>query len=203
MKTKEVEFNVKNVKFAVRNSDGTYGAVKDLAYAEAINLESTYSSTPVFGDGEIMCEITSDKGLTGSLILIQNSDDYEIAMNRKLEIDGGVVADVTQRDSVEHAIYFETEKLLDGIVKTKKVWALHVTSGRPSETHSQSKENPTLNNLEIPLTILGEKLMANDGLSVYKDELGNTKLVTKMSVKPGDASYVDFEAAVPVPKKAL
>lgn len=199
-KTKEVEFNIKNVKFAVKQSNGTYGAVQDLAYAEAINLESTYSSEPVYGDGEILCEITSDKGLTGSLTLIQNSDDYEIAMNRKMLVDGGAVADITQRDSVEHAIYFEVHQLLDGITKTKKVWLLNVTSGKPSETFTQSKDNVTLNNLEIPLTILGEKMMANDGLSVYVDANGNEKRVTKLSVKPGDASYATFGATVPTPK---
>lgn len=199
-KTKEVEFNIKNVKYSVKGSNGTYGAVLDLAYAEAINLESTYSSEPVYGDGEILCEITNDKGLTGSLTTIQSSDDYEIAMNRKMLVDGGAVADITQKDSVEHAVYFESNLLLDGITKTKKVWLLNVTSGKPSETHTQSKENVTLNNLEIPLTILGEKMMTNDGLSVYKDANGNELKVTKLSVKPGDAAYATFGDAVPTPK---
>jgi len=199
-KTKEVEFNIKNVKYSVKGSNGAYGVVQDLAYAEAINLESTFSSEPVHGDGEILCEITTDQGLTGSLTTIQSSDDYEIDMNRKMLVDGGAVADITQKDSVEHAVYFESHLLLDGITKTKKVWLLNVTSGKPSETHTQSKENVTLNNLEIPLKILGEKMMTNDGLSVYKDANGNELKVTKLSVKPGDAAYATFGDAVPTPK---
>jgi hypothetical protein len=121
-------------------------------------------------------------------------------MNRKMLVDGGAVADITQRDSVEHAIYFEVHQLLDGITKTKKVWLLGVTSGKPSETFTQSKDNVTLNNLEVPLTILGEKMMANDGLTVYKDANGNELKVTKLSVKPTDASYATFGASVPTPK---
>ncbi|AUD65388.1 hypothetical protein BK011_06680 [Tenericutes bacterium MZ-XQ] len=201
-KTKEIEFSIKNVKYAVRNSDGSYGAVQDLAYAEGIALESTYSSTHVYGDGQIICEITSDKGLTGNLILVQMPQQYEIDMKRKMLIDGGVVADITQRDSVEHAIYFEVSKLLDGVVQTKKVWILNVTSGKASETHTQSKDSVNLNNIEIPLTILGEKMMDNLGAAVYKDTNGNDLNVTKMSVVPGDADYATFEAAVPVPKMA-
>jgi len=201
-KTKEIEFNIKNVKYAVKNSDGSYGVVNDLAYAEGIALESTYSSSHVFGDGQIICEITSDKGLTGNLILVQMPQQYEIDMKRKMLLDGGAVGDISQRDSVEHAIYFEVEQLSGGITKTKKVWLLNVTSGKASETFTQSKDSANLNNIEIPLTILGEKMMSNDGLSVYTDANGNDLNVTKMSVVPTDTDYATFGDAVPTPKMA-
>ncbi|MFH2116766.1 MAG: hypothetical protein ABII85_01840 [Bacillota bacterium] len=202
MKTNEVEFNVKNVKYAVKTA-GVYGAPVDLAYAESISLEPTYQSEPYYGDGDIIGEMTSDNGMTGTLAIIQKSDDYEIAMQRKMIIDGESVADITQKDSIEHAIYFEIDALVSGVSKTKKVWILNVTSGKPGETYTQSKGTPTVNNLEIPLTILGEKLMANDGVTVYKDVNGNEKKVIKITSKPGDTAYDTFGAAVPTPKMPL
>lgn len=201
-KTKEVEFNIKNVKYAVKKADGSYDTVQDLAYADGISLESTYSSEAIYGDGEVIAEITSDKGLTGALTLVQRSDDYEIAMKRKLLVDGDLVADITQRDSVEHAIYFEVSALLAGETKVKRVWLLNVTSGKASETFTQNKDSVSLNNLEVPLTIRGEKMMSNDGLSVYTDANGNTLNVTKLSAKPGDSAYATFADTVPTPKMA-
>lgn len=199
MKTNEVQFNIKEVKFAVKSDLGEYGAPEDLAYAESISLEPTYQSQHLYGDGLIIGEITSDKGMTGSLAIVQPSDVYEIAMKRKRLVAGGT-ADITQKDSVEHAIYFEVDSLSGGVNKTVKVWLLNVTSGKPTETFTQSKENPTINNLEIPLVILGETLKNADGTADYVDENGNTVKVTRIVSRPTDANYATFGDAVPVPK---
>ncbi|MGE4321062.1 MAG: hypothetical protein AB7E61_06420 [Acholeplasmataceae bacterium] len=200
-KTNQVEFNVQNVKFAVKSA-GVYGAPQDLAYAESISLESTYQSEHKYGDGRIIAELTSDKGLTGSLAIIQEAIEYEIAMGRKEQLADGLIADVTQIDSIEHAIYFEVHQLKDGVRKVKKVWLLNVTSGKPSETWNQSKDSVNINDLEIPLVILGELMMTNDGSEVYVDASGNSKYVPKISATPDYAGYVGFEDAVPVPKAA-
>lgn len=198
-KTNEVQFNVKNVKFAVKNDLGAYGTPEDLAYAEAISLEPTYQSQHLYGDGLIIAEVTSDKGMTGSLTLVQPSDAYEIAMKRKRAVAGGT-GDITQKDSVEHAIYFEVDSLQNGVNKTIKVWLLNVTSGKPAETFTQSKENPTLNNIEVPLIILGETLKNAAGTADEVDSNGNTVKVTRITAKPTDTDYATFGNAVPVPK---
>ena len=199
MKTNEIQYNIKNVKFSVKSDPGVYGTTEDLAYAEGISLEPTYASQHQYGDGQIIAEITSDKGLTGALTLVQHPEAYEIAMKRKRLVTGAV-ADVTQRDSVEHAIYFEIDSQENGIVKTNKVWLLNVTSGKPAETFTQSKENPTFNNVEIPLTILGDTLKDTAGTADYVDANGNTFKVTKMTAKPADTGYATFGATVPTPK---
>jgi hypothetical protein len=200
MKTNELQFSIKNVKYAVKDSVlGTYGNPEDLAFAEQLALEATFNTQQQYGDGQIIATLSSDKGMTGTLTLVQLANQYEIDMKRKMEIDGGL-ADVTQLDDVEHAIYYEFEVVANGSKKTIKAWLLNVTSGRPSETLTQTKENPTINNIEISLTILGETLKTNLGTADYVDANGNTLKVTKIVSKPGDVGYATFGDEVPIPK---
>ena len=199
-KTNEIQFNVKNVKYAVKDPiTGEYEAPKDLAYAEAIALEAVFSTQDVYGDGVKIATLASDQGMTGTLTLVQPAPQYEIDMGRKKEIDGGI-ADVTQLDSVEHAIYYEVEAVVNGTKSTIKTWLYNVISGRPSETFTQTKENPTLNNIEVALTINGDDLMDSAGTAVYVDAGGNSQKAIKLTAKPSDTGYATFGAAVPVPK---
>src|SRR5690554_4570743 len=153
-KTKMFKFNVKNVKYAVPGTNGTYGAPKDLAYANSISLEADYDETKLFGDGQILAILGDDKGKTGTLSVTNIEKDYEIDMKRALEIDGGL-ADIQQRSSVEHAIYFEVDAIEDGVGKTIKRWMFGVTTGKASETYEQTTDNPTINTYDYPLTVLG------------------------------------------------
>lgn len=197
-KEKELQFDIRNVRFAVKNELG-YETPKDLAYAESMALSPVFSEQQVYGDGKLMATLASDKGYTGTLIVVQPALDYEVAMKRKMKIANGL-ADVTQIDNVEHAIYYEFTIFLNGVAKTGKSWLLNLTSGRPAETFTQSKEDPTINNVEYPLTIIGAPLMNAAGNALHVDEFGNQLNVTKITSVPGDADYDTFGDAVPVPK---
>jgi hypothetical protein len=197
----QITFGVKNVKYAVK-SEGSYGTPVALAKADAISLEPTYESTPVYGDGVVMAELTKDQGMTGTLTIVQEALAYEIAMNRKEELATGLNADVSQIDSIEHALYFEVHQQTDGVRSVKKIWLLNVTSGKPGESYTQIKDSVEVTNFDIPLTIRGDLKLSADGLSVYKDANGNEKYVTKISATPDYSGYETFEDAVPEPKAA-
>ena len=198
-KTKLFRFNVKNVMYATKQEGGTYDEPKDLAYANSISLEADYNETKLYGDGQVLAVLGDDKGKTGTLSVTNIEKHYEIAMGRAMEIKNGL-ADIQQRSSVEHAIYFETDGLLDGKSITIKAWLLGVTTGKASETYDQTTDSPTVNNYDYSLTVLGTDLMDSAGTATYYDENGNSIKVYRITSFPGDEGYDTFEDAVPVPK---
>lgn len=197
-KTKLIRFNVKNVKYATKTG-GTYGSPKDLAYANSISLEANYSEQKIYGDGEILAILGSDKGKTGTLSVTNVEKEYEIDMERAMNVDCGL-ADIQQRSSIEHAIYFETDGILNGQSITIKNWLFNVTTGKPSESYEQTKDDPTVNNYDYPLTVLGVNLLNAAGDADYTDSNGNTKKVYRVSSFPTDSGYSTFENSVPSPK---
>lgn len=198
-KTKMFKFNIKNVKYAVKGTGGTYGTPKDLAYASSISLEANYDETNLYGDGQILAVLGDDKGKTGTLAVTNIEKEYEIDMKRSMEINGGL-AEIQQRSSVEHAIYFEVDALEDGKSITIKNWLLNATTGKASETYNQTEDNPTINTYEYSLTVLGVNLKDSAGTADYKDENGNTVKVFRVTSFPGDTGYATFENTVPTPK---
>ena len=199
-KTNELRFDIRHVKYAVKDPiTHLYGAPKDLAHAEGLSLEAVFSTLKQYGDGKIIATISSDKGMTGTLILVQPAEEYEKDMGRKKVLDGGV-ADVTQLDDIEHAIYYEFTIWLNGIKSTGKAWLYNVISGRHSETLTQSKDNPTINNIEIPLTVMGDAVKNAAGTADYVDEKGNVLIGTRLVSIPTDTGYATFGETVPVLK---
>jgi len=198
-KQQMVKFNVKNVKYAVKSGLGVYGTVKDLAYAESLNLEADYNETKLYGDGYVIGILGNDKGKTGTLGVINIEDDYEVDCGRALLINGGI-ADVQQRKSVRHAIYYEIEAFEEGQTITIKNWLFGCITGKPNESYEQTKDDPTINTYEYPLTVLGENLLDSTGAEEFTDDYGNTIKVFRKTTYPGDADYDGFEDAVPAPK---
>ena len=78
-----VRFNVQNIKYAVL-SNGEYGAPVDYGTAIKMALEANSAVKYIFGDGRRICAIVNDKGKTGTMTTNNVSDDYEIAMGRKI-----------------------------------------------------------------------------------------------------------------------
>lgn len=197
-KKKMFKFNVKNVKYSVPLA-GVYGTPKDLAYANSISLEADYEETKLYGDGEVLAVLGDDKGKTGILSVINIEKEYEVDMKRAMEISNGL-ADIQQRSSVTHAIYFEVDAIEDGQSKTIKRWLLGVSTGKASEAYNQTTDNPTINNYDYPLTVLGENLKDTAGTAEFKDTNGNTIKVYSITSFPDDTGYETFGSAVPVPK---
>jgi hypothetical protein len=200
-KKKMFKFNVKNVRYSVP-VEGVYGVIKDLAYANSISLEADYNEIKLHGDGQILAVLGDDKGKTGTLSVINIEKDYELDMKRALEVDAGL-ADVQQRGSVAHALYFETDAIEDGVPKTVKHWLFGVTTGKASETYEQTQDDPTINPYEYPLTVLGVNLKNNLGTADYKDANGNTVKVFRVTSFPGDTGYDTFDDTVPEPSSLV
>lgn len=195
-----VRFNIKNAKYALKSSDGSYAEPVAFGYSDAIALEADYSEKAIYGDGRKVAIIPNDKGKTGTLTLLALDEAYELAMKRRMKTANGT-AEVKQMASIEHAIYFETEQMTeDGKISTAKTVIYGVTSGRPSETFNQTTEDINNNNVDYALTIKGVPLMDTAGTAAYKDSDGNTVTVWQETVIPGDPGYEAFGKTIVAPK---
>ena len=196
-----VSFNIKNAKYALKTDDG-YATPVALGYADSISLEAAYSEKVLYGDGLKIATIPNDKGKTGTLTLLTIDEGYEIAMKRRMKIASGT-AEIKQFASVEHALYYEFEYMEDdGDIRTAKVWMYGVTSGRPSDSLSQTTEDINNNNVGYSLTIKGVPLMANTGEAQYKDAQGNSLYVWQVCCLPDDTGYATFGDTCTAPKAA-
>lgn len=195
-----VRFNIKNAKYAIEKSAGSYETPVAFGYSDAIALEADYSEKVLYGDGRKVYTIPNDKGKTGTLTLLALDELYEVAMKRRMKSANGTV-EIKQMKSVSHAVYFETEFMDDsGSVKTAKTVVYGVTSGRPSETYNQTTEDINNNNVDYPLTIKGVQMKNSAGTSVHKDENGNEVWVWQETVVPGDPGYDNFGNTIEAPK---
>jgi len=199
-KSKLIKFNVKNLKYATKDAEGTYGTPVDLAYANSLSLEADYNEMKIYGDGKLIGILADDKGKTGTLSVTNIEEAYEIACGRMMKVDGGI-ADVQQHASIEHAIYYEVDALKDGVPITIKNWLFNCITGKPNESYQQTQDDPTINFYDYPLTVMGTNLKTADGTSDYVDTNGNTIRVTRLTAFPDDTGYSTFESTVPVPKE--
>lgn len=203
MKDKEtvlVRFNVQNIKYAVPDATAENGWGKPVAYGTATKmaLESDTSVKKIYGDGRRICSIVNDKGKTGTMSTNNVSDEYEIAMGRKMRLKNGL-ADIKQQKNVVHCIYFETCGIdADGGRPVAKTWLYSVTSTRPSESFDQNTDDINESTFDTPLEMEGVVLKRADG-TAYKDEKGNVVLVWQMTVTPDDEGYDTFGDAVVLP----
>lgn len=201
-KTKLVKFNCKNLKYSIPTAPKTYPAPLDIAYATSVALEADYNETKLYGDGMVIGIIGDDKGKTGNVGVTNIEDDYEVACGRSVELVDGEYADIQQRSTIEHAIYFEVDAIEDGVTKTVKYWMFGCITGKAGETFQQTEDDPTINGYEYPLTVLGQNLEANLTTDDYVDANGNTIKVFRMKSMPGDTNYATFGDTVPTPKSA-
>lgn len=195
-----VRFNIKNAKYAQENSDGSFAEPVALGYSDSIALEANYAEKIIYGDGRAVLTIPNDKGKTGTLSLLTIDDAYEIAMKRRMKTASGI-AEIKQTAAINHALYFETDYMEeDGEMKTAKTIIYGVTSGRPSETFSQTTEDINNNNVSYPLTIKGIKMKSSDGSTDYKDDKGNTVYAWQETCLPGDDAYETFGKTITAPR---
>ena len=202
MKTPMIQFNVKNLKYALETAPKTFAAPVDLAYAVSITLEAEYNEKTIYGDGQVIAIIPDDKGKTGAIGVTNIENDYEVACGRSVVLVDGEYADVQQMNSVKHAIYYETDAFEDGVTKTVKYWVYGCTTGKSSESYAQTEDDPTINTYEYPLRVLGQNLEANLSTEDYIDSNGNTRKVYRIKSVPGDTNYATFGDTVPTPKSA-
>lgn len=196
---KFVAFNIKNAKYALKTDEG-YASPVSIGYSDSLALEADYSEKKIHGDGRVLKVIPNDKGKTGTLTLLTIDDGYEIAMKRRMKTANGT-AEIKQYASVEHALYHEFEYMEeDGDIKTAKVWIYGVTSGRPSDSLSQTTDDINNNNVDYSLTIKGTPLMNSQGTAPYQDENGNSIYVWQECCLPEDPGYEDFGKACNLPK---
>lgn len=195
-----VRFNIKNLKYAMKNENDTYETPKPLAFANSLSLEADFNEVKIYGDGQVIAILPDDKGFTGTLSVTDISPDYEIDCGRAKLIQGGI-ADIQQLSSKEHALYYELDASDNGTKFVIKTWLFGVFSGKPSESYQQSQDDPSVNFYDYPINVVGTNLMDASGTEEFTDENGNTFKVTRLSSFPDDPGYDTFGNAVPIPKE--
>lgn len=194
-----VRFNIQNIKYATMDAQEKYNTPVSYGTAIKMALEANSSIKDIFGDGRRICSIVNDKGKTGTMTTNNISDDYEVAMGRKIVTAVGL-ADIQQRKNVVHAIYFETSGLKgDGSMPLSKTWLFGVTSSRPSESYDQNTDDVNESSFDTPLVISGTNLLKADDTK-FVDDKGNEVLVWQLTVTPDDENFATFGDAVVLPK---
>lgn len=149
-----VRFNVQNIKYALPDGEGGYAT--PVAYGTAISmaLEPDSATKVIYGDGRRICSIVNERGKTGTMGTNNVSNDYEIAMGRKIKTAKGL-ADIKQQRLVSHAIYFETCGIdEEGGMPIAKTWLYGVTSPtRPSSRSTKRRTTSTSRRLKPRLKL--------------------------------------------------
>jgi hypothetical protein len=193
------KFNIKNLYYSFATL-GEYETPVALAYANSIALEADYDELVLYGDGQKLAVLADDKGKTGTLSVTNIEELYEIACGRAMLVQGGL-GDIQQLESKEHALYYEIEGILDGERITIKNWLYGCITGKASESYEQTTDNPTVNNFDYPLTVLGTVLQNVAGTADYTDANGNIVKCFRITSYPTDDDYATFGATVPVAKQ--
>ena len=195
-----VRFNVQNIKYAVL-ADGKYGSPVGYGTARKMALETDTANKKIFGDGRVIYMLMNEKCKNGTMTTNNVSNDYEVAMGRKIKTANGL-ADVAPQICVTHAVYFETcGAASDGSKPIAKTWLYGVTSTRPSESFDQNTEDINESSFDTPLVINGTEMLASDGKTSYKDpKTGNVVTVWQMTAVPGDTGYDTFGDSVVLPQ---
>lgn len=194
---KLIEYNCKN---GVYSLGGTESAVKPLGYLSAVTLEKNTSTKDIYGDGELVLSILSDKGSTGTLEMTARDEDFEKDLEFLQEIEQGL-AEVQVLQNKTVSVGFECYVTgADGVTKTKKVWLFGVQVSPASDSLAQNTEDINESTASYGLTVKGVNLKASTGTGDYVDSNGNTKKVFKVSCLPTDSNYATFFDTVPVPK---
>lgn len=193
-----VRFNIQNVKYAMKTSNG-YGTPVSYGTSRTMSLEPVQSTKDIYGDGRRICAIIADKGKTGTLTTNNVSDDFEIAVGRKIATQNGI-AEISQTKNPVFALYFETRGIdEDGAMPLAKTWVYGVTAPtRPTETFNQSEDDINESTFDTALKIDGVNLKTADG-EIYKDDKGNEIMVWQQTVVPGDTGFDTYGDAVVLP----
>jgi len=196
---------VSGVKYVERTGDNAYGTdIEKFLYTETISLTTIFSQQDVYADNRLLLRIPNDQGFDGQLGSTAPDRDFEIAAGMKLKLDDGTVATVKQKILKRMALYYEVLIEDEDGTKVMKVWLLNVTFAKPAETNATDTASITLNSVVYPLTVYGERVMADDtGEKEYRDENGLGRTALHIVSMPDDANYETFEESVPIPIKAM
>lgn len=192
---------ISNAKYALRTAEGKPGSeVKSLLYSKGISFEPTVEETPVYANDTKVLALVADKGFTGSLGTTAQDRELEKGLGHLVDVEGGV-ATVNLVSYKRADIYYEYKETTPAATYTVKVWALNAEISKPSSVeHSTDEEQPTIGEYAYPITVYGDKVMAADGNTAYRDANGNELVATRVIALPGDDGYETFGDAVPVVK---
>lgn len=190
-----VEYNVRNGKYKTAS-----GSITNLTWLTHVGLDPDIGEQSIFGDGEEVAVIESDRGYNITLGMTAPDDAFETAMGIQEEIASGM-ASVQRFSRPKFSLFFEVYFVGDdGVTKTKKVWVLGVTVSKPAIPYDQSTETINPVTAEYSGKIRGENLKAAGGATDYVDaNTGNKKKVYRITSIPTTTGYATFGDAVPVP----
>ena len=194
------QFNVKNAVYAL---EGTPSTIKPLTWMNTFSKDRNVTAHSLFGDGEMIVSLSSDRSISGTVGATARDDDFEQDIGLTIAPDGGGTAEIAVKSMPRINFGFETEFVgADGVRKVKKTWVFGMQVSPPNDSFTQDQDDITQSAADYPYTAYGVDLMANTGDAVYIDANGQTVKVFTYSKKPGDEGYDTFLESVPTPKKS-
>lgn len=193
---------IHDVKFAPKTGENYATALLELPFILGLTLNSKVEPVEVYASDELQLNIPSDTGYEGELNATAPDPALDKAAGLTIEGATGLIG-VDMTLYAYGALYFEhTQYPKNAPACTVKVWLLNVEIGKGSESFTTKKKSPEMGNYAYPLKVLGDTLMAFDGLKPALDENGMRHKSFRLTRYPGETGYDTFGEAVPVPKVA-
>lgn len=131
----KVKFNIKNLHYAIKLTEGGYGTPVAIPGAVSISLEAQGEVSPFYADGIKYYVTSSNGGYEGDVEIALIPDQFRKDVLQEVEDANKVLIENSNTESVEFALGFD----IDGDQKTTRFWFFNCIATRPS-TKSQTNE---------------------------------------------------------------
>lgn len=198
-------FGLRNTKYAMEDETAPGGWLPPVSvpFAKSLSLNTSISSSPLYGDDRKIVDVPVDKGYEGTVGLTTLDFDYEVALGYSVKLADGTRAQLDAVQLKKHCLYFETQGAReDNSIFTIKSWLLNITTAKAGKSYTTKGDNIDFGSHEMPIVVYGAPLVDSVTGENFVDEDGNERYVHILSSYPGDAGYATFGDAVPEPKYA-
>lgn len=190
-------FGIKNAKYAVKATGGTWGTPVDMPFAQSLSLNPVVNEATVAADDRIVVRLNADNGYEGTFGLSYVSDDYLKALGYAMDTAAGV-AEVSSPVKKEQCIYFEhTGVYDDNTTFVIKTWLMNVKTAKAGKNFTTKGDNIEFGAYEMPVIVDGVPVMDAEGTAAYVDDNGNEVTAYLVRALPGDTNYATFGNTVP------
>lgn len=141
-KENKVQFNLKNVHYALPTSDGGWGTPVHVPGAVTLTLDPQGEVTPFYADGIVYYNSVSNNGYSGNLDMAKFPDQMQKDIWKCEETADGVLIENSNIEPSSFALLYQ----IDGDINNDYYCLYNCTGTRPgigSTTNTSSKEPQT------------------------------------------------------------
>lgn len=124
----KVQYNIKNVHYAVATTTGGYGTPVEIPGAVSLSVDPRGDESIFYADGIEYWKTNVNNGYEGTLEIAILTDDFRKDVLGDVESTGGVLVEKSGGESKKFALGFQ----IDGNEKSTLFWFYNCTAARPS-----------------------------------------------------------------------